>query len=125
MISQVLSLGFSCMSRYQPMDQDGEKPVKSDVLPDEERDDRGDVQADGLDDEAMGEIEALGQALISAILERAPPEDVQKLLDEDEAPLWYQDEDGWSALHAAASVEDAELIKSLLQRGAPWNSGEQ
>lgn len=106
------------------MDQDGGKPVKSDVLSDEERDDRGDVHADGHDDEAMGEIETLGQALISAILECAPPEDVQKLLDEDEAPLWYQDEDGWSALHAAASVEDAELIKSLLQRGAPWNSGE-
>lgn len=117
----VLSLGFS---RNQPMDQDEERPVKSDALPDEERDDRGDVHADRYDDEAMGEIEALGRALISAILERAPPEEVQKLLDEDEAPLWYQDEDGWSALHAAASVEDTELIKSLLQRGAPWNSGE-
>ena len=110
------------MSRYQPTCQGGGKPVKIDALPDEERDDRGGVQADGHDDE--GEMEAIGQALISAILERAPPEVVQKLLVEDEAPLWYQDEDGWSALHAAASVEDAGLIKSLLQRGAPWNSGE-
>jgi hypothetical protein len=49
-------------------------------------------------------------------------EDVQKLLDED-APLWYQDKDGWSALHAAASVEDPELVKKLLQHGALWNSG--
>lgn len=112
------------MSRHQPTGKDGGKTVKSDTLPDGERDDQRDVQADGHDEEAEGEIEALGQALISAILERAPPEDVQKLLDEDEAPLWYQDQDGWSALHAAASVEDAELIKGLLQRGAPWNSGE-
>ncbi|KAI9437714.1 hypothetical protein H4582DRAFT_2111855 [Lactarius indigo] len=52
------------------------------------------------------EIAAIGLALINAILEYAPIEDIQKLLDED-APLWYQDEDdGWSALHAAASVED-------------------
>jgi len=121
---RVLSLGFIFMSRYQPTCQDGGKPVKSDHLPDEERDDRGGVQADDHDDEAEGEMEALGQALIGAILERAPPEDVQKLLVEDEAPLWFRDEDGWSALHAAASVEDAGLIKNLLQRGAPWNSGE-
>ena len=111
------------MSRHQPTGKDGGKTVKSDTLPDGERDDQRDVQADGHDDEAEGEIEALGQALISAILERAPPEDVQKLLDEDEAPIWYQDRDGWSALHAAASVEDTELIKGLLQRGAPWNTG--
>jgi hypothetical protein len=67
-------------------------------------------------------IATQGQALINAILENAPIGDVQKLLDED-PPLWYQDEDGWSALHAAASVEDMELIKVLLQHGALWNSG--
>ena len=107
------------------MGQDGEKPIKGVVLPDDG------VLADDHDNDDCGEadpdseIEALGQALINAILDRAPPEDVQKLLDEDEAPLWYQGEDGWSALHAAASVEDAELVKDLLQRGAPWNSGER
>lgn len=70
------------------------------------------------------EIATIGLALINAILEYAPIEDIQKLLDED-APLWYQgEEDGWSALHAAASVEDTELVKNLLQRGAVWNSGE-
>lgn len=70
------------------------------------------------------EIAVVGMALINAILEHAPKEEIQKLLDED-APLWYQDEDdGWSALHAAASVEDAELVKNLLQHGAVWNSGE-
>lgn len=110
------------------MSQDGEKPIKGIVLSDEDLDIDG-VLADDHDNGDCGEadpdseIEALGQALINAILDDAQPEDVQKLLDE--APLWYQDEDGWSALHAAASVEDAELVKDLLQRGAPWNSGER
>ena len=89
--------------------------TKVDVLPDE------DYDPDHFEAE-LGEIAALGQALIDAILDYAPIEDMQKLLDED-APLWYQDECGWSALHAAASVEDAELVKTLLQRGALWNAG--
>lgn len=82
-----------------------------------------DNDPDYVDDDEE-EIAVIGMALINAILEYAPKEEIQKLLDED-APLWYQDEeDGWSALHAAASVEDAELIKKLLQHGAVWNSGE-
>jgi ankyrin repeat protein len=119
------------MSGYLP---DREESVKGDALPGEDNDwdDVDDDDDNDHDDEGMyeygdaeSEIGALGQALISAILERAPPEDVRKLLEEDEAPVWYQDEDGWSALHAAASVEDAELVKRLLQLGAPWNSGEK
>lgn len=112
------------------MAQDGEKPVKGDGLSDEGQD-TDNVLADDHDNDDCGEadpeseIEALGRALISAILDHAPVGDVQKLLDEEEAPLWYQDGDGWSALHAAASVEDAELVKSLLQRGSPWNAGER
>lgn len=90
-------------------------PADVDVLPDEDHD------SDQLEAE-LGKIAELGQALIDAVLEHVPIEDVQKLLDED-APLWYQDECGWSALHAAASVENAELVKSLLQRGALWNAG--
>ncbi|KAH8988028.1 S-adenosyl-L-methionine-dependent methyltransferase [Lactarius akahatsu] len=74
------------------------------------------------ENDAIVDEDTIGLALINAILEYAPIEDIQKLLDED-APLWYQDEeDGWSALHAAASVEDAELVKKLLQHGAVWNS---
>ncbi len=92
-----------------------EKPADSDGLPDEDHD------SDQLEAE-LGKIAELGQALIDAILEHTPIGDVQKLLDED-APLWYQDECGWSALHAAASVENAELVKSLLQKGALWNTG--
>ncbi len=92
-----------------------EKPAEGDVLPDKDHD--SDHSAAEFD-----KIAVLGQALIDAVLEYAPIEDVQKLLDED-APLWYQDECGWSALHAAASVENDELVKSLLQRGALWNAG--
>jgi hypothetical protein len=119
------------MTKYQPTVPDGEKPVQGGALPSEDQDPEGEVEAGDHDDEdssnepdTAGEMEALGRALIDAILSHASPEDVRKLLDEDDAPLWYQDEDGWSALHAAASVEDAELVKGLLQRGAPWNSGE-
>lgn len=100
------------MTAYQP---DEEKSAKGDVLPDE------DYDPDHIEAE-LDEITAIGRALIDAILEYAPIEDVQKLLDED-APLWYQDEGGWSALHAAASVEDAELVKCLIQKGALWNAG--
>lgn len=107
------------MARYQPTVEDREKPAKGDVPPDEDYD-LEHLEADESDSE---DIALLGRALISAILEYAPMEDVQRLLDE-EAPLWYQDEDGWSALHAAASVEDAELVKNLLRRGAVWNSGD-
>jgi hypothetical protein len=115
-----------------PTVQDGEKVVKGDALSDEDQntdgvlaDDHDNVDYDETVSDSDSEIEALGRALVNAILDHAPPEDVQKLLDEDEAPLWYQDEDGWSALHAAASVEDAGLVKDLLQRGAPWNSCER
>ena len=102
------------MPTYQSPHRDEEKSAKGDVLPGEDYD--PDHEAE------LGEITALGRALIDAILEYAPIEDVQKLLEED-APLWYQDEGGWSALHAAANVENAELVKCLLQKGALWNAG--
>ncbi|KAF8482807.1 S-adenosyl-L-methionine-dependent methyltransferase [Russula ochroleuca] len=104
------------MTAYQPLSRDHETSAKGEALPDEVYD------SDHFEAE-LGEIAALGRALIAAILEYAPIEDVHKLLDED-APLWYQDEGGWSALHAAASVEDTELVKSLLQRGALWNAAD-
>jgi type IV protein arginine methyltransferase len=103
------------MSTYQSTDGDEKRPTEDSVV------DVGDTDldyAEADDDEFVTQ----GRALISAILEYAPIEDVQKLVDDD-APLWYQDEDGWSALHAAASVQDAELVKKLLQHGALWNSG--
>jgi protein arginine N-methyltransferase 2 len=100
------------MTAHQPLP---EKSADVNVVPNEDHD------SDELEAE-LGKIAELGQTLIDAILEYVPVEDVQKLLDED-APLWYQDECGWSALHAAASVENAELVKNLLQRGALWNAG--
>jgi type IV protein arginine methyltransferase len=100
------------MTADQPLP---EKSAEVKVLSDEDHD------SDQLEAE-LGKITELGQTLIDAVLEYVPIEDVQKLLDED-PPLWYQDECGWSALHAAASVENAELVKSLLQRGALWNAG--
>lgn len=104
------------MSADQPLP---EKSAEVKVLFDE--DDDSDDDSDQLEAE-LGKITELGQTLIDAVLEYVPIEDVQKLMDE-EAPLWYQDECGWSALHAAASVENAELVKCLLQRGALWNAG--
>jgi type IV protein arginine methyltransferase len=101
------------MTAYQPLPRDQETSTEGEALSDEDYD-SGHFEAELA--------EGLGRALIVAILEFAPIEDVHKLLDED-VPLWYQDEGGWSALHAAASVEDAELVKSLLQKGALWNAG--
>jgi type IV protein arginine methyltransferase len=103
------------MIRYQSTDGDEKRPTEDNIVS------VGDTDPDYAEADE-DEFATQGRALISAILEYAPIEDVQKLLDDD-APLWYQDEDGWSALHAAASVEDAELVKKLLQYGALWNSG--
>jgi ankyrin repeat protein len=65
----------------------------------------------------------LGIKLITTILERAPFDIVKALVDAG-APLWFQDDEGVSALHAAAYVEDEELVKHLLEQGAVWNAGE-
>ncbi|KAL0577319.1 Arginine N-methyltransferase 2 [Marasmius crinis-equi] len=65
----------------------------------------------------------LGKALISMILEGEPMTSVKKLIEVG-APLWYQDEEeGCSALHAAAYTQDEELLKYLLEEGAVWNAG--
>ena len=72
---------------------------------------------------SVNEAVALGEDLITHILHRAPLE-VIKAEVEAGAPLWYQDEEGTSALHAAAYVENEELISFLLEKGAIWNAGE-
>ncbi|KAI0036944.1 S-adenosyl-L-methionine-dependent methyltransferase [Vararia minispora EC-137] len=66
-------------------------------------------------------IEELGLSLIEAVLSRQSCDEVQKIIDAG-APTWYQDEDGWSALHAAAHIEDQSLVLLLLQEGAVWNA---
>ena len=75
-------------------------------------------------DDDIEALTSLGSALINGILEREPLENIEALINVG-APLWYQDEDeGISALHAAAYVEDEILIKLLIDRGAVWNAGE-
>jgi protein arginine N-methyltransferase 2 len=75
-------------------------------------------------DEDIAAAAALGQQLIDAILAQEPRAQVQALVDSG-APLWFQAPDGISALHAAAYAQDAELVGSLLEKGAVWNAGEQ
>jgi type IV protein arginine methyltransferase len=73
-------------------------------------------------DASVEALTVLGQQLIDAILARSPLEEIRALIDAG-APLWFQDEDGTSALHAAAYAEDAELIQTLIEEGAVWNAG--
>lgn len=75
-----------------------------------------------LNDEQIDEAVSLGQNLISRILDRKPLEETKVLVDAG-APLWFQDDDGTSALHAAAYVENEELVRFLIANGAIWNAG--
>ncbi|OCB88416.1 hypothetical protein A7U60_g4458 [Sanghuangporus baumii] len=80
-----------------------------------------------LDSEQLPESEEVdaaiqtGQTLIEKIFEARPFEEVKALIDQD-APLWYQDNEGNSALHAAAYIEDKELVDYLIGKGAVWNA---
>ena len=64
----------------------------------------------------------LGGYLIFSILQRRPLPKILTLIDAG-APLWYQDDEGTSPLHAAAYIEDVELVRVLIQKGAIWNAG--
>ncbi|KAH8118991.1 S-adenosyl-L-methionine-dependent methyltransferase [Phellopilus nigrolimitatus] len=70
------------------------------------------------------EIDALidwGRTLIDKIFQERPLDEVKKLIYQD-TPLWCQDDDGNSALHAAAYAENGELVDLLIERGAIWNA---
>ena len=73
-------------------------------------------------DMIIEEATETGIELITTILDRAPFESIKALVDAG-APLWFQDDEGVSALHAAAYVENEELIRYLLEQGAVWNAG--
>lgn len=86
----------------------------------------GDEFSDVEDIEDIEEINTLtelGTTLIQAILEREPLVNIQDLIDAG-APLWFQDNEGISPLHAAAYVANEKLVKIFLADGAVWNAGE-
>ncbi|KAJ3515250.1 hypothetical protein NLJ89_g1877 [Agrocybe chaxingu] len=64
----------------------------------------------------------LGEELINQILADTPIQDVLRLLDSG-APIWYQNlAEGISPLHAAAYVQNLDLVKMLIDKGAVWNA---
>lgn len=73
-------------------------------------------------DEDIEALSVLGGYLIFSILHRRPLPKILTLIDAG-APLWYQDDEGTSPLHAAAYVEDEELVSILIEKGAIWNAG--
>ena len=76
---------------------------------------------DESDTEAM--VTRLGEELISRILENESVEKISELLDSG-SPVWYQNEiEGISPLHAAVFVQNTELVKLLIEKGAVWNAG--
>ncbi|KAI1784102.1 arginine methyl transferase [Ganoderma leucocontextum] len=78
--------------------------------------------ADASDDDM--DVDALvgqGQELVDAIFQRRPLSEIKALIAAG-APVWYQDDEGTSPLHAAAYVEDKELIRFLIAEGALWNA---
>lgn len=76
---------------------------------------------DALNDDELEELTVLGLGLITAIFQRKPLPEIKALIA-DGAPLWFQDDEGTSALHAAAYIEDHKLIQHLIEKGAVWNS---
>lgn len=73
-------------------------------------------------DEDIEALSMLGGYLIFSILQRRPLHKILTLIDAG-APLWYQDDEGTSPLHAAAYIEDEELVRMLIEKGAIWNAG--
>jgi protein arginine N-methyltransferase 2 len=55
-------------------------------------------------------------------MEGASFDEVKELVDNG-APLWYQDEEGSTPLHAASFRDDEALLEYLLEKGAVWNAG--
>lgn len=65
----------------------------------------------------------LGENLIDQILSNATTEMILAALDSG-APVWYQNQlEGISTLHAAASMQNLDLVHLLIEKGAVWNAG--
>ncbi|KAG0144929.1 hypothetical protein CROQUDRAFT_79403 [Cronartium quercuum f. sp. fusiforme G11] len=64
--------------------------------------------------------QALARGLLQAC-EKSDVKEVARLLDCDQLPSFsLQDDDGWTALHYAATSSSTEVIKLLLGAGALW-----
>ena len=83
-----------------------------------------DDEFDPMDEEAIDALVELGSDLVTAIMERKPLQEVKDLIDSG-APLWFQDDEGNTALHAAAYSEDPELVRYLIEKGSVWNAGSE
>ena len=77
---------------------------------------------DAIDESQANALISAGENLIEAIFARRPLQEIKELIAAG-APLWFQDDDGTSALHAAAYIENAELVGILVEEGAIWNAG--
>lgn len=76
-----------------------------------------------MDEDIDAAVTRFGEELISRIFENESLEIISGLLDSG-SPVWYQNEDeGISPLHAAAFVQNPELVKLLIEKGAIWNAG--
>jgi type IV protein arginine methyltransferase len=74
---------------------------------------------------ADADIEALsllGEHLVNSIWTDEPNAAAKRLIDNG-APVWYQNEEGISCLHAAAYQQNTELVRYLIEKGAVWNAG--
>jgi ankyrin repeat protein len=74
------------------------------------------------DNQNLDAVVKLGSKLIESIFKGESFETIKALI-ETGAPLWYQDEDGFSALHAACFRENTALVQILIDKGAIWNAG--
>lgn len=64
----------------------------------------------------------LGVQLVYAVLQCESLENIKSLITLG-APVWYQEEqEGMSALHAAAYNENEQAVKFLIEQGAVWNA---
>ncbi|KAG6891481.1 hypothetical protein C0992_006212 [Termitomyces sp. T32_za158] len=79
-------------------------------------------EPEGLVLEDVQALSDLGELLITSVIADEPIQAIKTII-ESGAPLWYQDAaEGMSALHAAAYMRNAELVKMFIEHGAIWNA---
>ncbi|KAK7057134.1 S-adenosyl-L-methionine-dependent methyltransferase [Favolaschia claudopus] len=84
------------------------------------------IQSEALeaDQVELDAITELGEQLISSVLAEESVDTVTQLVKSG-APLWYQtNSEGISCLHAAAYVQNAELVKLFIEGGAIWSASD-